>query len=137
MLNALAQLERFAMSRVCQGPRCHMYDTTDRKRGPKGNKRNQTRTISTYSYGNGSFCTLTCLDDWWKEHGTRAIDYIGRIFKPRVLTEQNGWTKQQRYSWQGDNGQDEFYYYNQCTKEQRPLTEQQFNDNTYSLNTGE
>jgi hypothetical protein len=22
-----------------------MYDTTDRKRGPKGNKRNQTRTV--------------------------------------------------------------------------------------------
>jgi len=26
------------MSKLCQGPSCHMYDTTDRKRGPKGNK---------------------------------------------------------------------------------------------------
>ena len=23
------------MSKLCQGPSCHMYDTTDRKRGPK------------------------------------------------------------------------------------------------------
>ena len=34
------------MSIVCQGPRCHIYDTTDRKRGPKGNKRNQSRTFA-------------------------------------------------------------------------------------------
>ena len=33
------------MTKLCQGPSCHMYDTTDRKRGPKGNKRNYTRTI--------------------------------------------------------------------------------------------
>ena len=125
------------MSIVCQGPRCHIYDTTDRKRGPKGNKRNQSRTIGTYSYGNGNFCTLGCQNDWWKEHGTSAIDHAGRIHKPRILTEENAWTKQQRYGWQMDNGEAEFYYHNQCTKEQRPLTEQQFNDNTYSLNTGE
>ena len=32
-----------------------MYDTTDRKRGPKGNKRNQTRTVGPYGYGNSFF----------------------------------------------------------------------------------
>ena len=48
------------MSKLCQGPSCHMYDTTDRKRGPKGNKRNQTRTVGKYGYGNGDFCTLNC-----------------------------------------------------------------------------
>ena len=37
------------MTRLCQGPKCHTYDTQDRKRGPKGNKRNQTRTIKTYA----------------------------------------------------------------------------------------
>ena len=125
------------MSKLCQGPSCHMYDTTDRKRGPKGKKVNQTRTVGRYGYGDKNFCTLNCQNDWWAEHGTRAVDYIGRIFKPRILTEQNGWTKQQRYSWHGDNGQDEFYYYNMCTTEHRPLTEQQQNDSTYTLNTGE
>ena len=26
------------MSKLCQGPSCHMYDTTDRKRGQKETK---------------------------------------------------------------------------------------------------
>ena len=139
MLNALDNYERNKkMSKqLCQGPRCHMYDTTDRKRGPKGNKRNQTRTVGTYSYGNKSFCTLGCQDDWWAVHGTRAVDNVGRIYKPRVMTPENSWSKRQRYSWQMDNGEAEFYYYNMCTAEQRPLTESQYNDSTYTLNTGE
>ena len=125
------------MSKFCQGPSCHMYDTTDRKRGPKGNKRNVTRTVGTYGYGNGNFCTLTCYNDWAKENMDRAIDYNGRLTQPRVMIPENSWAKRQRYSWQMDNGEAEFFYYNMCTKEQRPLTEQQFNDNTYTLNTGE
>ena len=125
------------MSKLCQGPSCHQYDTTDRKRGPKGNKRNQTRTVGTYGYGNGDFCTLNCQDDWWKEYGTRAVDQAGRITKPLVMLPENSWAKRQRYSWQMDNGEAEFFYYNVCTKEQRPLTESQYNDSNYTLNTGE
>ena len=67
------------MKTYCQGPKCHTYDTTDRKRGPKENRRNQTRTIGTYGYGDNNFCTLNCQNDWWAEYGTRVIDYIGRI----------------------------------------------------------
>ena len=126
------------MSKLCQGPSCHMYDTVDRKRGPKGNKRNQTRTVNRYGYGNENFCTLNCQNDWWQEHGTRAVDHAGRIHKPRVLTEQNGWTKQERYSWQDDfNTLGQYYYHNMITKEHRPLTESQFHDSNYTLNTGE
>ena len=126
------------MSKLCLGPKCHMYDTTDRKRGPKGNKRNQTRTVGHNGYGNGDFCTLNCQTDWWNEHGTRAIDHAGRIYKPRVLTEQNGWTKQQRYSWSDDfNTLGLYYYHNMITQEHRPLTESQYNDSNYTLNTGE
>ena len=125
------------MIKFCQGTSCHMYDTTDRKRGTKGNKRNQTRTIGTYSYGNGNFCTLTCYNDWAKENMDQAIDYFGRLTQPKVMTPENSWDKRQRYSWQMDNGEAEFYYYNMCTSEQRPLTESQYNDSTYTLNTGE
>ena len=79
--------------KYCQGPSCHTYDTTDRKRGPKGNKRNQTRTVGKYGYGNGNFCTLGCQDDWWKVHGTQAVDHFGRIHQPKVLTEENAWQR--------------------------------------------
>ena len=123
------------MSKLCQGPSCHLYDTSDRKRGPKGNKRNITRNVGTYNYGNGNFCTLGCQDDWSKEYMTRAVDYFGRLTQPKVMTIENSWSKRQRYSWQMDNGEAEFYYYNMCTTEQRPLTEQQYNDDNYTLNT--
>ena len=123
------------MSKLCQGPSCHQYDTTDRNRGPKGNKRNQTRTVGTYNYGNGNFCTLTCYNDWAKEYMDRAIDNNGRLTQPKAMTPQNSWDKRQRYSWQRDNGEAEYYYHNMCTSEQRPLTEQQYRDNNYTLNT--
>ena len=122
------------MIKLCQGPSCHQYDTTDRKRGPKGNKRNQTRTVGTYNYGSGNFCTLGCQDDWSKEYMTRAVDYFGRLTQPRVLTEDNAWVKRFHYSWGGANGDSEHYYVNTVTGEERPLTEQQYNDNNYTLN---
>ena len=125
------------MTKLCQGPSCHMYDTTDRKRGPKGNKRNQTRTVGTYGYGDNNFCTLSCYNDWAKENMDRAIDYIGRLRERKAMTPENSWTKRQRYNWQRENGEGAFYYHNVCTQEQRPLTESQYNDSTYTLNTGE
>ena len=120
---------------LCQGPSCHQYDTTDRKRGPKGNKVNQTRTVGRYGYGDKNFCTLNCQNDWWSEHGTRAVDYIGRLTQPKIMTAENSWTKRQRYSWQQENGQSEYYYYNMCTGDQRDITEQQYNNEEYNLNT--
>ena len=126
------------MTKLCQGPSCHMYDTTDRKRGPKGNKRNITRTVSRYGYGNNNFCTLTCYNDWASEHMDRAIDYIGRLREPKAMTPENSWQKRENYyTWQRENGEPRYYYRNVCTNEQRPLTENQYNDSTYTLNTGE
>ena len=122
------------MSKLCQGPSCHMYDTTDRKRGPKGNKVNQTRTVNRYGYGNNNFCTLNCQNDWWAEHGTRAVDHFGRLTEPKKLTEHNAWHKQ--YDWNSNH--DMIYVYrNSITKEQRPLTEAQYRDSNYTINTGE
>ena len=122
------------MSKLCQGPSCHMYDTTDRKRGPKGNKRNQTRTVNRYGYGNGDFCTLNCQNDWWKEHGTSAVDYIGRLREPKAMTPENSWVKRWGYL-NNDYDVRRHYYHNVCTQEQRSLTESQYNDTSYTLNT--
>jgi len=124
------------MSKLCQGPSCHMYDTTDRKRGPKGNKRNITRNVGTYNYGNGNFCTLGCQDDWSKEYMTRAVDYFGRLTQPKAMTPDNSWVKRWGYL-NNDYDVRRHYYHNVCTQEQRPLTENQYNDSTYTLNTGE
>ena len=126
------------MSKLCQGPSCHMYDTTDRKRGPKGNKKNYTRTVGRSGYGDKNFCTLNCQNDWWAEHGNRAVDYIGILRERKAMTEDNSWQKRENYyTWQRENGEPRYYYRNVCTQEQRPLTESQYNDSTYTLNTGE
>ena len=124
------------MSKLCQGPSCHTYDTTDRKRGLKGNKRNLTRTIGSYGYGDNNFCTLTCYNDWAKENMDRAIDYIGRLREPKAMTPENSWDKRRRYNWQDDGVHvSAYYYHNICTNEERAITEQQYNDDNYTLNT--
>jgi len=111
--------------KYCQGPRCHTYDTKDRKRGPKDNKRNETRRRSSMYYGKGNFCSLGCYNDWADVFSDRAIDHFGRLTQPRVLTKDNAWSV--RRDWNNDNR----YAYNYLTEERRPITEQQYNnDNT-------
>ena len=118
------------MNKYCQGPKCHTYMTTDRKRGPKGSKYFQTRTISTYSYGDQSFCTLTCQNDWWTKHGQRAVDHFGRLQEPLKLTEENAWQKHYVYNQSGNH---DHYFRNGLTFERIPLTEAQWNDSNYTI----
>ena len=119
------------MNKYCQGPKCHTYMTTDRKRGTKGDKYFQTRTVGRYGYGNGSFCTQQCLYDWWAKHGTRAIDHFGRLHEPIRLTNESAWVKDYSYRL-NDNGYDH-YFLNKLTTERIPLTEAQYDDNNYTL----
>jgi hypothetical protein len=121
--------------KYCQGPKCHTYDTKDRKRGPKENKVNQTRRRSSFYYGKSNFCSLNCQNDWFEDFGNRAIDYFGRITQPIVLSENNGWYKRENYyTWQREKGEPRYYAFNMVTREERPLTEQQYNDSNYTLN---
>jgi len=117
------------MNKYCQGPKCHQYMTTDRKRGPKGDKHFQTRSVGRYGYGNGDFCTLNCQNDWWTKHGTQAIDHFGRLREPIKMTEENAWCKD--YDWHSEGS--EHYFINKLTGEQIPLTEAQYDDNDYTI----
>ena len=119
--------------KLCQGPDCHTYTTKDRLKGPAGSKTYQTRRRSNLLFD--EFCSMNCQHDWLDIHVTRAIDHFGRTTEAKHLTEQNAWVKQ--YDWDS-NYQNRFYVYvNKITKEQRPLTEQQYRDNNYTINTGE
>ena len=119
--------------KYCQGPLCHTYDTKDRKRGPKGNKRNQTRRRSSMYYMGGNCCSFKCQDDWFIQYGERALNHFGRITQPLVLQENNAWRKQRTWNW--DDRPTTYYCYNVATGEERNITEQQFNDDNYTLNT--
>ena len=124
--------------KFCQGPECHMHKTKDRIKGPKGNKTYQTRRRSHFYYGKGNFCSTWCQDQWLTKYIEQALDHFGRTTVAKHLTQDNAWYKD--YNWNYNNGENtgrHYYYVNGITKEQRQLTEEQFNDNNYTLNTGE
>ena len=122
--------------KLCQGPLCHTYHTQDRLKGPKDNKTYQTRRRSNLYYGNGNFCSLNCQTDWINEYGNKAIDHFGRLNEVKHLTEENAWSK--RYDWRTSTGESHRHYFlNTITQEQRPLTEAQYDDSNYTINTGE
>ena len=117
--------------KLCQGPKCHQYKTKDRLKGMKDNKTFQTRRRSSMYYGTGNFCSMNCQIDWFDIYGDRAIDHFGRTTEPKHLNENNAWTK--TYDWNSND--DRIYIYvNGITKEQRPLTEEQYRDTNYTLN---
>ena len=119
--------------KLCQGPKCHTYNTKDRLKGVKGSKTFQTRRRSDFYYGGGNFCSLNCQNDWFNDFGDRAIDHFGRLTEPKHLTKENAWIKD--YDWRNTTDEEHRYYYlNKITKEQRPLTRQQYDDNNYTLN---
>ena len=118
--------------KLCQGPKCHTYHTKDRLKGPKGNKTYQTRRRSGFYYGGNNFCSFQCYNDWFNTYGDRAIDHFGRTTEAKHLTKENAWVK--GYDWHHITDECQHHTINTITKEQRPLTEAQYNDNNYTLN---
>jgi hypothetical protein len=112
--------------KYCQGTKCHTYDTSDRKRGVKGSKTNQTRKRTNFDYGDGNFCTMSCQDDWFRTHGTNAVNHFGRITSPIILTEANAWQRRYNNARYDDNynrieGAPEYVEVNMITNATRPI----------------
>ena len=118
--------------KFCQNPDCHTYKTNDRLKGSKDNKTYQTRRRSHFYYGRGNFCDRRCMEDWVAQYVEQALDHFGRITEAKHLTEENAWFKD--YDWRIDDEQNRYFFYNTITKERRPLTEDQYRDNNYTLN---
>ena len=120
-----------------QGPSCHTYHTQDRLKGTKGNKTFQTRRRSYLHYG--EFCDTRCYNDWFNKYSTQAVDHFGRITQAKHLTEENAWVKDYDYRGGDYMGREnrEHFFFNTITKERRSLTEDQYNDTSYTINTGE
>ena len=124
--------------KFCQNSKCHTYKTKDRIKGTKGSKTYQTRRRSSFYYGGDNFCSLNCQNDWFNTYGDRAIDHFGRVTQAKHLTQDNAWYKDYDYDWRAtDNQHSNWRFVNSITKEQRPLTREQFDDTNYTLNTGE
>ena len=120
--------------KYCQGPRCHIYDTKDRKKGPKDNKRNETRRRSSFYYLDGNACSMQCERDWFNVYGSRALDHFGRLTQPKILTKDNAW--QVRRNWSFNDRADTFEVHNYLTQARLSITEQQYNDETSITSDG-
>ena len=74
------------MKHLCQGTKCHTYETQSRIRGVKGNKVLRTRTARydmetvhndwamDWEY---YFCDERCLQDWLNTHLTNLMNSVG------------------------------------------------------------
>ncbi len=121
--------------KYCQGPDCHTYETQDRIRGPKGSKHYETRRRSNFYYMGGNVCSMQCQADWFRKFGARALDYFGRITEPKRLTPENAWYKDFDYDWQTRTDSN-WRMINRLTKEIRPITQEQHEDERFTLNQG-
>ena len=124
--------ERTEMAlKYCQSHKCHTYDTKDRKRGSKGNRKNQTRRRSDFYYGGGNFCSLNCYNDWAEDFMNRAIDQVsGRLHEPLTMSEENAWRKQRRYRWNSNGYSFDYFWHNACTGEDRQITKEEYETQT-------
>ena len=121
--------------KLCQGNKCHTYKTKDRLKGMQGSKTYQTRRRSSMYYGDGNFCDMRCQSDWFNKYGDQAINHFGRLKEVKHLTEKNAWIKDYDYNYRDQtNPKSNYRFVNKITNEQRPLTESQYDDSTYTLN---
>ena len=122
------------MMKYCQGPKCHEHRTKDRIKGSKGDKHYEARKRSTMYYLQGNACSMICQNDWFNKFGDMAVDHFGRIHEPKRQDASGAWYK--TYDRRG-NGNDLHYFANDLLGQRIAITQQQYNDSTYTLNTGE
>ena len=121
--------------KYCQGPDCHTYETKDRIRGPKGAKTYQTRRRSNFYYLGGNACSMQCQADWFNKFGERAVNHFGRTTEPKKLTPENAWLKKHgQYDY--TNSRWNYIIENRLLGERRPITEEEFNNDSFTLNQG-
>ena len=79
------------MKHLCQGTKCHTYETQSRIRGTKGNKVLRTRFARFNSDVNHEwvrhwehyFCDERCLQDWLQQHLVQLLNIVGIKTKPQ------------------------------------------------------
>lgn len=93
------------MKHICQGTKCHTYDTQSRIRGIKGNKVLRSRPayaeIDSEYYSPNDwavyFCDNRCLHDWLQDNIANLMRFVGIKTKPSetpidvVVEELEGW----------------------------------------------
>ena len=61
-------------------------------------------------------------------HGSRAVAHFGRLHEPKRTDASGAWYK--TYDWRG-NGNDLHYFVNDLLGERRPITREQYDDESF------
>ena len=75
---------------------------------------------------------MNCYNDWFETFGDLAVDHFGRTTEPKKVLCDQAWYKD--YTW-GRNGNHEHYFKNDLLGETRPITQQQYDDRNYTINS--
>ena len=120
--------------KYCQGPKCHEYKTKDRIRGSKGDKHYETRKQTYY---HDEFCSQRCQYDWFRKFGKLAVDHFGRTHEPKRTGCDSAWYKDYKYNYDHvrNRSNNIHYFVNDLLGERRPITEAQYNDENYTINS--
>jgi len=77
-----------------------------------------------------------CQDDWFAMYGTRAIDHFGRTTEAKRTDCDAAWYKDYTHHYRGDGqSNNDHYIVNDLLGERRPITAEQYNDDSFTLNT--
>jgi len=82
----------------------------------------------------GNACSMRCEGDWFQKFGDQAVDHFGRIHEPKKLVPENAWYKDNDYDWRSSSYSN-WRMINRLTKEVRPITEEQYDDDSFTMNT--
>ena len=76
---------------------------------------------------------MNCYNDWFWTHGEQAINHFGRVTEPKKVLADSAWYKDYKYKY-NSNGRSTYdhVFVNDLLGERKPITEQQYDDQTYS-----
>ena len=111
--------------RYCQGTKCHEYKTKDRIRGTKGAKYYSTRRRSSFYYGEGNFCSLSCQNDWLIKNIEQALNHFGRVTEPKKVMCDQAWYKDYRWV---NGGNHNHFLINDLLGQRIPITKEQYDN---------
>ena len=97
------------MKHICQGTKCHTYDTHSRVRGVKGAKVLRTRNAryeidNSYTWSSPweqYFCDERCMNNWLDVHMTQLISFVG--LKTKLQESPIDVVETVHQNWQGVN----------------------------------
>jgi len=72
--------------------------------------------------------------DWFGKFGDQAVNHFGRIHEPKKLAPENAWVKNYG-QYDHTNSRWNYIIENRLLGERRPITAEQYDDDSFTLNT--